>query len=166
MSILKKAFILFLDFDGVLHPFFPRADLSDEENALWSYKQNFETCIRSLMVNYSVSIVISSNWRKTRELPELKGFFSNDIAKLIIGKNPVLNKLTNNREDECIRFMRERKLTVPWLALDDHVSQFNNQEKVVVCPDCFKVEQAEELRVKVQQLIFNASKDLSFHIHN
>ncbi len=162
MSKTKKAFILFLDFDGVLHPFFPRADLSDEENALWSYKHTFETCIRSLLVDYSVSIVISSNWRETRELSELKALFSHDIAKLIIGKNPVLNKLTNNREDECVRFMKERSITVPWIALDDHVSQFYSLDKVVICPDCFKDEQAEELKLKVQQLIFNVSRDPSF----
>ena len=29
--------ILFLDFDGVLHPFFPRNDRSDAENQFFSY---------------------------------------------------------------------------------------------------------------------------------
>lgn len=38
--------ILFLDFDGVLHPFFPRSDRTDEENQLFEYLSRLEKVLR------------------------------------------------------------------------------------------------------------------------
>jgi hypothetical protein len=38
--------ILFLDFDGVLHPFFPKRELLDEENQLFSYLPRLERVLR------------------------------------------------------------------------------------------------------------------------
>lgn len=53
--------ILFLDFDGVLHPFFPRADRSDEENQLFAYLPRLEGVLRDFP---EWQIVISSSWRE------------------------------------------------------------------------------------------------------
>ena len=38
--------ILFLDFDGVLHPVFPRKDRTDEENQLFSCLPRLEGVLR------------------------------------------------------------------------------------------------------------------------
>ena len=153
----KPFFIVFLDFDGVLHPHFPLSNLPDEENAYFSYKGNFEKCIRSLLVDYRLGIVISSSWADDRDLDTLKTFFSKDIAKHIIGKVRRLFKYTHDREDECLMYLKEHKLDVPWLALDDSYMLFKSHEKLIICPDHFKDKQANELRYKVAALFPKAS---------
>jgi hypothetical protein len=68
--------IVFLDFDGVLHPFFPRRELADQENQLLSFLPRFESVIRAFPF---ARIVIASDWRKRHSLAELREFFSPDI---------------------------------------------------------------------------------------
>lgn len=51
-----------LDFDGVLHPFFPRPDRSDEENQLFSYLPRLEAVLQEFG---DWQIVIASSWRDT-----------------------------------------------------------------------------------------------------
>lgn len=55
--------ILFLDFDGVLHPFFPRRDRSDEENQLFGYLPRLEVVLREFP---GWKVVITSSWRENR----------------------------------------------------------------------------------------------------
>ncbi|WP_144967686.1 HAD domain-containing protein [Herbaspirillum lusitanum] len=72
--------LLFLDFDGVLHPAI--------------YKNNSDLfCRRSLLENslrncQHVDVVITSTWRENRTLEELRSLFSTDIRSRIIGKTP------------------------------------------------------------------------------
>ena len=72
---MSKEKLLFLDFDGVLHPThfagespFSRAQLLEETLALFSPK-----------------IVISSSWRFTHNLEKLQKTIPNHISSLIIG---------------------------------------------------------------------------------
>lgn len=64
--------ILFLDIDGVLHPFFPREDRTDAENQHLSYLPHFATVLRNFQ---SVRLVIASDWRKRHTLDELRDLF-------------------------------------------------------------------------------------------
>ena len=57
--------ILFIDFDGVLHPFFPLPDLPDDENAFFSYLPRL---MRELDDFPGVDVVISSSWRTSENL--------------------------------------------------------------------------------------------------
>lgn len=70
--------ILFLDFDGVLHPFHRPLGTF----VLLSY---FEDVLRDFP---AVNIVISSTWREEYSLPQLQKFFSEDIARRIIDVTP------------------------------------------------------------------------------
>jgi hypothetical protein len=66
--------VLFLDFDGVLHP-------TDHGAILLSQLPTFE----SVVENHDCSIVISSSWRFHHDLVELKKHFSAPIREQIIG---------------------------------------------------------------------------------
>lgn len=61
--------ILFLDIDGVLHPFFPRADLPDEENQHFSYLPRLESVIRGFPELSYTSTTKAGSKPATRSFP-------------------------------------------------------------------------------------------------
>ena len=71
--------IIFLDLDGVLHPFFLRGDLSDQENQLFGVLTRFESVIRAFPI---ARIVIASDCRKRQSLADLHEFFSPELRWL------------------------------------------------------------------------------------
>ena len=104
--------ILFLDFDGVLHP------LNRTDGAL-SRIPHFENALRKFI---DVDIVISSAWREEYSLNELRGFFSDGIKQRIIDVTPVLNSLGNRylRQAEIDLWLRDAgREYEAWIALDD-----------------------------------------------
>ncbi|MET3139349.1 hypothetical protein AAKU61_003730 [Undibacterium sp. GrIS 1.2] len=72
--------ILFLDFDGVLHP-----EPCYDEAKLFTCLSRLEQVLREFA---SVRIVISSTWREKHSLSDLRRLFSADIAERIIGVTP------------------------------------------------------------------------------
>lgn len=129
--------LLFLDFDGVLHPFFPRTDKSDEENRHFSYLPRLEAWLRR---HPDAEVVISSSWRRNHSLGELKVHFSEDIRPRIIGTTP--QKGTGMgpgaRQDEIEAWLQQHGRTAdPWVALDDMEELFRPQSPLVVAADGF-----------------------------
>jgi len=117
--------ILFLDFDGVLHP----EPCYDDRN-LFCRRAQFENILRDFP---NVEIVISSSWRDTRTLEELRTFFSDDIGKRIIGVTPDWRDLqelhevigTYPRHIEIEGWRRHvGRIWEPWVALDDRAYWF------------------------------------------
>ncbi|MDB5824572.1 MAG: hypothetical protein JWR21_3276 [Herminiimonas sp.] len=108
--------ILFLDFDGVLHP-------SDRRHGCLSCRAHFERVIRDYA---SVDIVISSDWRRDYSIKQLRSYFSYDVAERIIGVTP---DFVIQGFDLDYRFVREREIESwrgdagrereGWIALDD-----------------------------------------------
>lgn len=76
--------LIFLDFDGVLHPAVAGSHRFIHVKAL-------EAVIREPIEQGHLRIVISSDWRKTSTLSELRVRFSSDVASAIIGTTPVFN---------------------------------------------------------------------------
>ncbi|MBC3871856.1 HAD domain-containing protein [Undibacterium oligocarboniphilum] len=72
--------ILFLDFDGFLHP-----EPCYDDKQLFCCLPRLENVLRDFQI---VQTVISSTWREKRSLDELKVFFAADIAPRIIGATP------------------------------------------------------------------------------
>jgi HAD domain in Swiss Army Knife RNA repair proteins len=105
--------ILFLDFDGVLHPThfagedpFNRADLLEE-----------------VLTNSAPAIVISSSWRFTHSPEKLQKTLPSFIAKLVIGTtgSPVIGK--HPRFNEIKAYLNSYG-TANWKALDDSYWEF------------------------------------------
>jgi len=121
---MTSELILFLDFDGVLHPdppnrtapLFCRAPLLQE----W------------LAQKPQVYVVISSTWRLTRTLGELKQFFP-AWGDRIMGVTPDIPYEEFQRQHECETWMRmHSKPWVPWLALDDRAWNFRPFERRLI----------------------------------
>ena len=60
--MIKKECVLFLDFDGVLHFFWPQDDSTDEENQFFYFVPQFERFIRSFSdtVDFKGSVLLYS----------------------------------------------------------------------------------------------------------
>lgn len=143
MSHSRLPLPLFLDFDGVLHHFFPREDSSDLENARFSFLPEFEAAIRQSP--RQVQIIISSTWRRSHTLSELRGFFSRDIAGLITDVTPVLGAGSGpgDRQDEVEAWLRSKKREdQEWVAIDDMPVLFRPGAAVVACDDRFGAREA------------------------
>jgi hypothetical protein len=116
--------IIFLDFDGVLHPEPCR------EEQFFCHLPKLEALLREFP---AVRIVISSSWRNDRTLAELRAFFSPDIAAKIIGCTPHHRDLpdlvemigiTYTRQAEIEGWMRTFGPWEKWVALDDRAYWF------------------------------------------
>lgn len=116
--------ILFLDFDGVLHP-----AVNHEAALLLCNRPLLEDVLRRCP---SVEIVVSSTWRKTRALDELRSLFSADIAPRIVGLTPQWREIqdpatygTYVRQAEVESWLRSsERQWEQWMAVDDQAHLF------------------------------------------
>jgi hypothetical protein len=104
--------ILFLDFDGVLHP---------DGAGLFSKLGLFEEYLSKMP---EAEIVISSSWRETNSLEDLKANFSASLHGRIIGITPRLDDGydSGGRQREIEAFLKIARLNSSnssWVALDD-----------------------------------------------
>jgi hypothetical protein len=119
--------ILFVDFDGVLHPR-PVPDRPGETDMFVSLHL-LENVLRQ--VQY-VEVVISSSWRERFPLHEMREFFSEDLRERVIDATPlpplagVPAELMNHpRHAECEAWLHRRgAVGTRWLALDDSATDF------------------------------------------
>lgn len=111
--------ILFLDFDGVLHP------EHCHESKHFSCLPVLEDALRHLP---QWQVVITSTWRLQQPLDQLCSKFSADIAARVIGDTPRFSTLVDvpstlvsyEREAECHAWLRKNDMFyLPWLAVDD-----------------------------------------------
>lgn len=116
--------ILFLDFDGVMHPEFCH------ESKHFVHRDTFEAVMRAVP---DVELVISSTWRHKRSLPELQALFTADVAARIVGATLPYTQLEDvpdalvgyEREAECRNWMVQHgRASQEWLAVDDRSWNF------------------------------------------
>ena len=134
--------ILFLDFDGVLHP-----EPCSSEDAFCKLHL-VEPILRDFE---NLEIVVSSAWRLDWKDPvesttQMRKHFSADIAQRVIGVTPDHRYLEHStapkglgeyqREWECRSWLRKHRTKgTPWLALDDRVWWFQpNSPNVMIVP--------------------------------
>lgn len=111
--------ILFLDFDGVLHP-----EPCYDKEQLFCCLPRLENVLLDFPL---VHVVVSSTWRETRTIQELRSLFSPEIADRIIGVTPswkdhqeLMESIGYQRQTEIEAWMRESgEPWRSWVAIDD-----------------------------------------------
>lgn len=123
--------LLFLDFDGVLHPRSPG-------KKLFCNLPRLEAVLREF--NF-VEVVIASTWREDMDLGQLRELFSPDIRPRVIGVTPVMEidfpaGPHGSREEEICMFLEQGDFKKrSWLALDDEEKLFKpGCQNLIVCP--------------------------------
>lgn len=144
--------LFFLDFDGVLHPHFPLADLPDEENQHFFYLPVFETAARQCG---EYEIVISSTWRNKHTLNEIRQLFSPDVAARIVGATPAVGRGNGPgaRQVEVEAWLEAQgRQNDPWIGIDDYPELYNAGAAVVACHDGFRQRETD--------LLLEAARDI------
>lgn len=119
--------IVFLDFDGVLHPqltsiseLFGRLPLFEE----W------------LVARLQVDVVISSSWRMAYDLEELRSFFSESLRSRVVDVTPAGADASGAREHQIRSWLQANAHGAAWIAFDDSAWLFAGTERLVLCsPD-------------------------------
>ncbi|UQV45036.1 hypothetical protein KIV45_25460 [Janthinobacterium lividum] len=128
--------ILFLDFDGVLHPF-PMTSTSSHFSAtpsLWTILEKIP----------EISVVITSTWREQFSLAQLvellKGHGGEHFSNRFIGVTPIMESTTDYvpgiRQQEIESWLVENEVTdEPYIILDDIEEYFDS-----TCPNLYLVD--------------------------
>ena len=124
--------LIFLDFDGVLHP-----TTAQSSDSLWTQIPVLETFFRQPEY-VNCRFVIDSTWRIHRSVCELAAQFSVDFRHKIIGATPVLpisGSLKGLREREVLLWLRDfGRENEAWIALDDMRTYFDEySDRVFLC---------------------------------
>lgn len=109
-------FLVFLDFDGVLHP------LHSAEHEL--FKPEAIESVNRILDELEASVVLSTAWRMDYGIEKFNAWFKHRI----IDSTPVheLNlQQKNPRFHEILAFIKSHEwLNVPWIAIDDKRAHF------------------------------------------
>ena len=133
--------IIFLDFDGVLHP---------DGIAKFSRLPILE---RFLFEMPDAEVVVSSTWREDHTLDQLRGFFSPPLRSRISGVTPSLDDgyEIGGRQKEIMSYLSNEGLsdtTCYWVALDDIAMFFEDSCQNLVLTDSsigFTEQEGEQL---------------------
>jgi len=114
--------IVYLDFDGVLHP------TSLVTESLFSRVHLLEP----LFEDGLASIVISSSWRFTHLLPALQAKLPDSLAKCVIGVTDDAVTGKHARYQEIMKHTKGLELGTAWRALDDSYWEFPTSCKELI----------------------------------
>ena len=141
--------VLFLDFDGVLHA--PRVDV------LFARVPLFEQALNQYP---NLDIVVSSSWRESHSLEELRSYFSQEFQPRLLGVTPVFPLHLVKWADDSGFFLGSQGLrqkevedymfnhypnATPWIAIDDQPELFSEDASLIYTPNGFDEKSIEEL---------------------
>ena len=126
--------ILFLDFDGVLHP-----DPCFDSARLFEHAPRLAEALEPFS---EVSIVLSTSWRTQYTFEQMVGPFPAALRDRVIGVTPLFaygeappSLAPYRRQAECMQWLRANgDEQHRWLALDDRASLFVPYcERLILC---------------------------------
>lgn len=155
--------ILFLDFDGVLHPWDPKTQLSEQQ--MFSLKPLLENTLRTFP---NVEIVITSSWRQKYSLEKLRHLFSPEFSQRIIGVTPPSRRDKRGRypngcrSQEILQWLYQNRRNVDqWLALDDLEWMFEPslRHRLILCDSAIGLtdQKINELEQRLTELMASGS---------
>ncbi len=141
--------IIFLDFDGVLHP-----EPCFDDNKLFCSLPKFEGILRDFP---RIQVVISSTWRESRTLEVLREFFSAEYRHRIIGVTPVWHQ--HSELFDIIGYQRQTEIEAwlrsssepwsPWIAIDDKSYLFRPfQPNLIKTESTIGIDESVEMRLR------------------
>ncbi|WBY02094.1 HAD domain-containing protein [Ramlibacter tataouinensis] len=129
--------VLYLDFDGVLHP------------ATCEPHQRFSRAasLAQALAPFACELVISSSWRFAEPLPGLLRLLPAELARRVTGCTGEAVLGRHAREREILAHACGPDGAADWRALDDSSGEFSDHTRLVACdPDTgFNAEQARRL---------------------
>jgi hypothetical protein len=122
--------VLFLDFDGVLHP----VGGPPGHSLPFEHMHALEAVLRRWP---ALQVVIASSWREHYELEQLRDFFADDLRDRVVGVTPVLERegefAVGRRQKECLAWLAANAPEARWLALDDDATLYESGPHALIC---------------------------------
>lgn len=118
--------ILFLDFDGVLHP-------SSTSHPSELFSQN--DLLEKTLENVDCEIVISSSWRFHTPFESLKSNLPINVRKLVSGVTGDPHIGSHSRFNEITQYLMMKNIRdFDWISLDDSAYEFPvNCQNLIKC---------------------------------
>lgn len=135
--------LLCLDFDGVLHPLFE--DASCPEGRRFSSLPRLESWLRR---HPDADVLVTSSWRRTRTLDDLRVLFAPDLRGRVVGATPCIGSGNGPgaRQDEVEAWLQKQgRVELAWVALDDMPELYRPGSAVVATHDRFHDREEEML---------------------
>ncbi|MBU3613286.1 hypothetical protein ICN46_00050 [Polynucleobacter sp. Latsch14-2] len=132
--------ILFLDFDGVLHPSSLGTDPLFSKASLLSMA----------LYDIDIPIVISSSWRFTHSMKELKEKLPSEISKKIVDVTGPAVMGKHPRYNEIVNYLATQKDIADWRALDDSYWEFPS-----TCPQLIRCNSNTGINIREINAITN-----------
>lgn len=136
-SGMRPKQLLFLDFDGVLHPTSVKSDQ-------WFCCADL---LGEVLEDTQCGIVISSSWRFSHTLAELKALLPAALGKRVIAVTGPAHIGKFARYTEIQNFMRLHS-HLAWLALDDCAWDFPKSSPLIACNPNSGLTRVEAERVR------------------
>lgn len=120
-------YVLFLDFDGVLH-----REMSAHDEWMNSLPI-LERALQETDPQQDIAIVISSDWKYDHDLQALRGFLGCDVGRRVIGVTPDRLLVQGQevpsapRQAEIACWLQSHAPGAQWLAIDDRHQYFEPQ---------------------------------------
>ena len=108
--------LLFLDFDGVLHPNFSKP--TEYFSRVDALMEVVDTRITEL------NVIISSSWRFHHSYEELLAKLPESLRLIVKGVTPQVGPGQYQRHREIHAYLRRNRSTPDWRALDDDLREF------------------------------------------
>jgi hypothetical protein len=151
--------IIFLDFDGVLHPYASWPFTEEARRSHFQHLPRFETVLRDFP---NVRVVIASDWRRHNSIDELRRNFSGDVQSRIIGVTALDREsidAVGHRHLLAERYLADNGLPeTAWIAVDDTEENYFPSSPLVLCVDYFGEPQETLLRSMLGHLQFRAQR--------
>lgn len=116
--------LVFLDFDGVLHP---QVAFIAERFCRLPLLEGW------LRARPDIQVVISSSWRLGQSMEELRSIFSTDLQPRIISTTQPGEDSGGSREHQIRLWLLHEAPSARWVAIDDSEWLFNRTERLVLC---------------------------------
>lgn len=117
--------VLFLDFDGVLHP------ASSTPGGHFAHASKLADCIQG----HSCEVVVSSSWRHSYPIEELKALLPDALSNRIIETTGTAVIGRHARFHEIQAWIKRQVTAITWRALDDCGWEFPTETKELILCD-------------------------------
>lgn len=148
-----KRFVIFLDFDGVLHGSKTNSFFSNN-NILANFLKDYDF----------IDIVLSTSWRESYSLDKIKKECIPELASKVIGTTPILNDgiIRGVRAREVEQYVKENNLEYyQFVCIDDIHFLFDNEfEQLILTDPQFGINDntLSQLKTKLDYFVKKESK--------
>lgn len=125
--------LIFLDFDGVLHP------SSDDGGPAFRKAPLLAKTLHGL----ECDIVISSSWRFHHALDVITGKLPDELSNRIIGTTGPAVEGAYARHKEILAWIQKNPAEYEWRALDDSRWEFNQCAELIPCDPTLGITEKE-----------------------